>query len=278
MRLDANMLSARDSDLTPGLGSDPLSAVGVRPGEKPNPDKPTTVGAANGSSAVPGRPPLNGTRRGRVVAAILQRIFSGELAGGDRLVEEELAERLGVSRTPIREALSELAAIGVIWLKPNHGAMVRPFGPKQLREIYQIRRVLECEAARCADALIDRAELQRIRDGLTSYLDTPPEQRPPGWGEQALALDQRLHELIARSSGSERLAEEIHRYWTLALSIGEAVGNVAQTRDHALSEHIRIIDALLAHRRDEAAEAMNEHLIRREEAALEALSPNLKRA
>src|SRR4051794_17321377 len=81
-------------------------------------------------------------RRDRVVKSILHSIFNAEVAGGDRLVEEELALKLGVSRTPIREALRELSAIGVIWLKPNHGAMVRPFGPVQLREIYHIRRIL----------------------------------------------------------------------------------------------------------------------------------------
>src|SRR5688572_23386206 len=57
-------------------------------------------------------------RRDRVVKSILHRIFSGDLVGGDRLVEEELAASLGVSRTPIREALRELTAVGVIWLKP----------------------------------------------------------------------------------------------------------------------------------------------------------------
>src|SRR5947208_11593481 len=71
----------------------------------------------------------HGTRRGWVVKAILSSIFTGEFRGGDRLVEEELAVTIGVSRTPVREALGELAGIGVIELRPNHGAIVCPFGP-----------------------------------------------------------------------------------------------------------------------------------------------------
>jgi DNA-binding GntR family transcriptional regulator len=82
------------------------------------------------------------TLRGQLVTRVLRSIFSGEVRGGDRLVEEELAAAYGVSRTPIREALGELAAIGMIHLKPNHGAVVRPFGPEQLIEIYHVRRIL----------------------------------------------------------------------------------------------------------------------------------------
>src|SRR5688572_14507986 len=187
-------------------------------------------------------------RRDRVVKSILHRIFSRDLVGGDRLVEEELAARLGVSRTPIREALRELTAVGVIWLRPNHGAMVRPFGPTQLLEIYQVRRILETEATRLACKSIDHEKLRELRAQMQALLK--PTERTIEWSEHALSLDQQLHELIARSSGSERLAEEIHRYWTLARTIGEAVRNVAQTQHHAVHEHTGIIDKLLAREAD----------------------------
>jgi DNA-binding GntR family transcriptional regulator len=219
--------------------------------------------------------PIN-TRRARVVKSVLLRIFAGEIVGGDRLVEEELAERLGVSRTPIREALTELAGIGVIWIKPNHGAMVRPFGPKQLTEIYQIRRLLESEAARQCEPIIDRSELREIRERMQELRLASEKQRNEVWSQNALAQDRRLHELIACSSGSERLAEEIHRYWTLALTIGQAVGNTAQTQDCALIEHTAVIDALIAGDASRAAAAMADHITRREQAALQALAPRLK--
>lgn len=234
---------------------------------------PPASGTAPGSISRAANP-----RRGRVVKSVLLRIFAGEIVGGDRLVEEELAERLGVSRTPIREALTELAGIGVIWIKPNHGAMVRPFGPKQISEIYQIRRLLESEATRSCDAQIDRVELQQIRDQMQEIRLASEKQRNDVWSQRALTLDQRLHEMIATASGSDRLAEEIHRYWTLARTIGEAVGNAAHTQDRALVEHTAVIDALLQHQPNKAAEAMAEHIIRREEAALNALTPRLREA
>lgn len=210
-------------------------------------------------------------RRSRVVNGILHAIFKGELAGGDRLVEEELGTKFGVSRTPVREGLTELAGIGVIWLKPNHGAMVRPFGTKQLIEIYQIRRVLEMEAARNAHETIDRELLMQIRERTQQLLKAA--DRGKVWSEEALTVDQMFHELVAKSSGSERLAEEIRRYWTLARSIGEAVANFAYTQDHALVEHTAIMDCLLAHQPDEAAEAMSRHLTRRMDAALATICP-----
>src|SRR4051794_22500997 len=109
------------------------------------------------------RVPRN-TLRGELVSKILHAIFRGDVHGGDRLVEEELAAKLGVSRTPVREALGELAAIGVIRLKPNRGAIVRPFGPEQILEFYHVRRLLEVEATRLAAERVDGDALRRVRE------------------------------------------------------------------------------------------------------------------
>ena len=214
-------------------------------------------------------------RRDRVVKSILQSIFSGAVVGGDRLVEEELALKLGVSRTPIREALRELAAIGVIWLKPNHGAMVRPFGATQLLEIYHMRRLLESEATRLACRSINRQTLREIRDGMQALL---PSEKTIAWSQRALALDEKLHQLISHSSGSERLAEEIQRYWMLAMSIAEAVRNESFTQDKAVHEHTAIIDRLLENDADGACRAMAQHIDLRAQAALQALCPPSGRA
>jgi DNA-binding GntR family transcriptional regulator len=97
--------------------------------------------------------------------------------------------------------------------------------------------------------------------------------RSLAWSERTLALDQRLHELISHSSGSERLAEEIHRYWTLARSIAEAVRNESFTQDKAVTEHTAIIDRLLEHDAEGAMRAMAQHIDLRAQAALQALCP-----
>ena len=107
-----------------------------------------------------------GQRRQAIVESLLADVFSGQLHGGQHLVTQDLAERFGVSHTPIREALIALAGIGVIDLLPNRGAIVRHVTAKDVREICQVRRVLECEATRLACGRIDPAELDALAADL----------------------------------------------------------------------------------------------------------------
>jgi DNA-binding GntR family transcriptional regulator len=200
------------------------------------------------------------TLRSELVAKILTAIFSGEIPGGGRLIEEEVAEKLGVSRTPVREALGELAMIGVIQLRPNHGAMVRPFGPEQLQEIYHVRRILETEATRLAAQHVEAEAIKSFREVTQRLL--AQNDRSERWTETALALDQRFHELISRSSGSERLAEEIGKYRNLVVAVGNAVGNKLHAHDQNMREHTAVMDFILAGKPDEAAAAMGHHIDR----------------
>ena len=215
----------------------------------------------------------HGTRRGQLVSKILHSIFRGELRGGDRLIEEELAAKFGVSRTPIREALGELAAIGVIRLKPNHGAAVRPFGPAQIREIYHVRRLLEVEATRLADAHLKPRALEEIAERTRQLI--AQKQRGRAWSEAALELDQQFHELISRSAGNDRLAEEIGKYRNMVVAVGDAVGNKLHAHDQNLREHATIIEHLLARRPEEAAAVMGRHIDRAAATAAEVLTPIL---
>jgi DNA-binding GntR family transcriptional regulator len=200
------------------------------------------------------------TLRSELVSKILNAIFSGEIPGGGRLIEEEVADRLGVSRTPVREALGELASIGVIVLRPNHGAMVRPFGPEQLKEIYHVRRILETEATRLAAQHVDAEAVKTIREETQRLLAS--NDRSDRWTETALALDQRFHELISRSSGSARLAEEIGKYRNMVVAVGNAVGNKLHAHDQNMREHTAVMDLMLAGKADEAGAAMAKHIER----------------
>jgi DNA-binding GntR family transcriptional regulator len=78
------------------------------------------------------------------------------------LVVQQVAKTYDLSPTPVREALVELASLGLVNLLHNHGAIVRPFGPREVREISQLRRVLETEAARCACACSPSAKLSAL--------------------------------------------------------------------------------------------------------------------
>jgi DNA-binding GntR family transcriptional regulator len=105
----------------------------------------------------------------RATAGLRQAILDGELAAGARLGEADLAARLGVSRTPVREALSRLAAEGLVDLSPNRGARVASFSAEELEGIFAVRLALEpLAAARAAEraAAADVTRLQRLADEM----------------------------------------------------------------------------------------------------------------
>jgi DNA-binding GntR family transcriptional regulator len=198
-----------------------------------------------------------GALRHQVVHHLLTAIFLGDLPSGTRLIVMKLAAQFGLSSTPIREALVELEAVGIIRFEHNRGAVVKPFGPDQLREIYQLRRILEAEAARTACGRIDHKELETLRDELKKLLKTKQDRR---WAELEMAYDRRLHAIIVASCGSQRLAEEVHRYETLAQTLREIVGYDRIAQLQATEDHLAIVESLLAGDGDAAAKAMSRHI------------------
>lgn len=215
----------------------------------------------------------HGKRRHNVVAELLADLFEGEFSTGERLRVEHLAERYGVSVTPVREALVEMAGLGLVELKPNRGAVVRPFGPRQVREICHLRRVLECEATRCATGRIAPFELASLEGELKRLVQTPRSQK---WSAETRRLDSALHELIAERCGNERLAHEIGRYSILYRMLRDARhrrrtarANYAQMEEN--SEHLKIVQALASGNAELAAEAMSVHVNQSAEALVQDL-------
>lgn len=193
-----------------------------------------------------------------VVSRVIAAVLEGKLTEGDRLVAQKLAGQLGVSATPVREALVSLADIGIVQLLPNRGAVCRPFGPRQLREIYQVRRILEAEAVRCACDQLDEAELTELRRAMAALLER--DHVDAAWSERAMELDRQLHELVYTHCGSERLQHEITRYDTLMHGIRQHVGNRLDVQRRAVGEHLKILDALLERNPARAAQRMADHI------------------
>jgi len=200
-----------------------------------------------------------------LVKSLLGDVFSGRVRAGDHLTTQDLADRFGVSHTPVREALIALAGIGVIDLLPNRGAVVRRVTAAEVHEVCQVRRALECEATRSACGRIELAELHALADDLKRMMAVKPR---PGtrFIEQARAIASRLHDLIADSCGNSFLAKELNRLKTLF----RAFRDVSYTRDEPeqvarrlrieIGEHTAIVDALLAGDRKAAGLAMSRHI------------------
>jgi len=209
--------------------------------------------------------------RHNLVSHILRLIFEGRLKEGEHLVVQRLAHKHGVSATPAREALLELNSIGVVEMLPNRGAVVRPFGGEQLRDIYQLRRILEVEAARSCCGRIDAETLQSLREEMVSLRqDTSIDD----WSEKAMSADRRLHELIARSSGNPRLDREIERYNLLVQAVRDVVGNAIPAQLEAIEDHLAIIDAVIAGDAEQAQRAMATHIGNAEAIFMRAMFPD----
>jgi DNA-binding GntR family transcriptional regulator len=204
-------------------------------------------------------PLSRGALRHDVVRRLLALIFQGELPAGTRLVARRLSERLGVSATPIREALVELEQVGMIQLYHNRGAVVKPFGRQELDEIFQVRRVLEAEAARCACGRIGRDDLEAVHREMKA-LATQPEDEQGRWLRRLLSVDNQLHRLVAKHCGNARLADEIHRYDTLAQVARDVLAGQRPTPKIGMDHHLAIVEGLLADSAEAAAAAMAFHV------------------
>jgi DNA-binding GntR family transcriptional regulator len=207
----------------------------------------------------------HGLRRQTIVQSLLADVFQGRIRAGEHLVTQEVAERFGVSHTPVREALITLAGIGIIDLLPNRGAVVRQVTPHEVREICQVRRVLECEATRRACGRIELAELHSLATDL-GKLTSVKAGRGDGFIEEARALDSRLHDRIADSCGNAFLGKELGRLKTLFRALRDVAWDRDEARNdfHRLAEeaheHLAIVEALLAGDPKAAARAMARHI------------------
>ncbi|HWL06792.1 MAG TPA: GntR family transcriptional regulator [Planctomicrobium sp.] len=195
--------------------------------------------------------------RSDVVSQVLLAIFRGDLKAGDRLIVQRLADDFGVSATPAREALLELAGFGAVDLLPNRGAVVRPFGPPQLREIYGVRALLETEATRLACGNIPVKKLEVLRRETVRLMEEGDSLR---WSERSVRCDRELHSLIAECCGQYYLAYEIERVGKLVRVARGLLEEKRSLQELAHREHLVLIDALLQAEITAATNAMTHHI------------------
>ena len=190
--------------------------------------------------------------RGEVYKILRKGITSGELEPGMRLKEVDLVERLGVSRTPIREALNQLSREGLVEITPRRGAFVKPWGKQEVLEVLLLREVLEGLAGRLAAANMADEEIQVLEELMKDY-----ERGKMEYSE----ADRLFHETIVNACGMERLRELIWNLYDslqmkkiLALSFNEQ----KRIRE-SIREHRRIIRALRSRDEDKVEQAIRDN-------------------
>jgi len=187
---------------------------------------------------------------------LLRRISSGALLPGTPLRELELVGELGVSRTPIREALARLAEYGLAEVLTNRSTHVRRLSKRAVVQIYAVRQVLERLAVRLACQRLTTEDLCR----LEALVPEPTRRRTDPFVNACYEFDLELHRTIAQASANPILAAEIRKLHDLIQLVHKPVADRWQRLNRELHQHGQILDRLKARDRTGSACAMVEHL------------------
>ncbi|HBQ87432.1 MAG TPA: GntR family transcriptional regulator [Syntrophomonas sp.] len=202
-----------------------------------------------------------------VLEAIREAIITGTLKPRERLMEIQLAEELGVSRTPIREALRKLELEGFIVMVPRKGAYVADLTFKDIADVFEIRAALEGLAAGLAAERITDDELENMERLLVEKAEAIAEKDI----EKLVAADTKFHDALYRASRNQRLSniisnlrEQIQRFRTTSLSYP------GRSR-RSLEEHRSIVEAIQSRDVQSARQAAQEHIENAENSMIESI-------
>jgi len=182
-------------------------------------------------------------------------ILTGELQPGERLMEIKLADKLGVSRTPIREAIRKLELEGLVVNTPRKGAEVANISSEDLRDVLEVRRSLEALAIDLACDKITDEELDSLADNIETFRNSITTEGMT----QIASLDVGFHDIIYKATGNKRLVqmlnnlrEQMYRYrleyikdhesWTRLMTEHTAIYEAIKRRDKTSAK-----EAILAH-------------------------------
>jgi DNA-binding GntR family transcriptional regulator len=202
-------------------------------------------------------PPIHRTAlHETLVNRLRDMIIEGELEPGTRLHEGHLGEQLGVSRTPLREAIKYLASEGLVELVPSRGAVVRQFGAKDIEDMLKVIATLEDLAGRLACAAASDAEIAAVR----AVHDEMIRAYAAGDRLHYYKLNQRIHTMIVALSGNAALID-IHATLQMRLKRVRFIAHEGPGKwAAAVAEHEEMIAALEARDGAGLAEVLSRHL------------------
>lgn len=210
--------------------------------------------------------PVHRTLAERAYEQLRELIISAQLAPGQLIDEERMIERIGIGRTPLREAMRRLRSEGLLEIYPHRGTFVPEVTVRDLRQISEARRVLEgYAAARAAEStarqfretlIAARAELQAFDDD---------------GAERLLDIDARMHEAIYQAMDNRYIEQTLKQYFTLSQRMWNYVLPRLQVMKPHVDEHLELLSAVLDHDAQRAHDLAVLHVTHFEEAVLAAL-------
>lgn len=184
---------------------------------------------------------------------LLDKIATGALPVGSVLREQHLAETVGVSRTPLREAISRLEGQGLVVRQANRSLIVKPITVRDYIEALQVRRLLEVETARRAVGRISPETIDRLRQRIEGLMTNPEPSVRDHW-----AVDDAMHDSVAKAGGNDVMAGIVQ-----ALRLRTRLFNLKRMPNRFLpgcEEHLAVLDAIASGDRKRAGKAMGTHI------------------
>jgi DNA-binding GntR family transcriptional regulator len=195
-----------------------------------------------------------------VFKTLREAIIQGDLKPGERLMEIKLAQKLGVSRTPVREAIRKLELEGLVIMVARRGAEVAPITEKALTDVLEVRTALECLAVELACKHITESEISGLKNTLNTFKEAIIKEN----FTDIAKIDEDFHELIYKATKNQKLIqilnnlrEHIFRYRL------EYIKDIKQ-RSILLEEHTGIVNAIMNRDKDKAVELIRIHIERQE--------------
>ena len=183
----------------------------------------------------------------RVRDLLEEAILEGDLKPGERLRAEALAQRFGTSRTPIREALLQLEAQGLVDVEPNRGAVVRSFDRDDLFDLYQLRALLEPRAAALATPRISEQDIEALHALCEA--------------EDHMAANEAFHRIILEAAGSPRLLDAMRAATGIPRTFRSVFWHDERQREESLMCHRRLVAAFNARDAELAEAVMRMHIL-----------------
>ena len=209
-------------------------------------------------SAVPGGPgpaQRRVTAQDAVLAALREDIRAGVLAPGDQVVQESLAERYGVSRVPLREALKTLETEGQVVYHPHRGYFVAELSVADLLEVYRLRALLEAEAIRAAVPDLGDDDVDHLAD-LAADIDAAA---AAGDLAAMTAANRRFHFALYDAAGMPRLSRLLRQLWEATDAYRSLYFQDPLNRERVAGEHAAMVAALRARDADEVVALHDQH-------------------
>lgn len=193
----------------------------------------------------------------RVYNQIKSLILRNEIMPGQKLHHQELSERLGVSRTPVREALTRLAQEGYVSLLPNRGFTCKEIRMQEAEELYDLREALEAFAVEKAIENLSGEALERLRQKMSLYGHDVGKR----FTRERLIYDQNVHLEIAQLSGNETLKKMLQQIFERIVLKRKTDGLYDPARGlSAHQEHVRLLEAMKRHDVPEAVRIIRVHI------------------